>query len=1071
MEYLPPPQEVHWTLPLADKTEATPSWYQGIKRQLIEAFSLFLEKAEKEDSSLSSQLEAVATDKLARMEQAVSLLMDCGAYQVEGVAQAFGQLVASQERREEKKGCLASCASSSRETELSRLSGRLIAEWAEKREEATFSQVCTALAELHRKEERWALFHSFSSLAHRANGLPQEERELLVQAFVLLGQLYEAVAYFQEQAYRWMDSFHSSSEGVAPLAAEMEELFGELIEAIERTNQAERELFFQELMDKTGEEELLQTLIAIYGHELNKVASFLRRLFDEGALDEEKALLCGKKIAIFTCNFGTGHKVTAEALRQLVEKGRGKATIYDLSIGALLGSDPIRRIAKVLDIDYDDHSLNSTDLFNEILRRQLFVFINTQEFIEDAIRELLEMPGKHNVDQPLGLSKNSWKKSQLRDLLLLDGAQQVITSYHMDLNPVIEVAEELGLPVLHVPTDYNMKFYEVFPHSPTSYPHFHSLVPNQAIPATEASSSPLPYYRFIEGVGIPLRPALYRSMDEHERRSYRQSHGIAPEERIVCLSAGGNGQELPHPELLANSKSWDLPLRLVVVAGKNRSFVNQLRKKLVADETNPLLLRGSNPQVTIEILTNSEPASQGTEREFVVSASQLSKLFEVADAAIAKAGGVSVAELLFKGVPILFDQRKTPFSWELFNIEVVTAEQRGSSNKQLDQLELDLKNILTFSKQTSGPFQFQEPGGRLLRALHAQLQSAQEDNLAVRRQGNSWWWEKLHQGGAFSSWRPSAAVLARQELAASSPEELDRDWHLKDYFGQIKVISGNIHSERFARCVAELEQIGLQPADYQIAPGVDGSTIDPAIWKRANNWQWYDTDAQKQGRTGCMMAHYRAIEETYERYKEAQEELHQLRMEQEADKGLIQQAKERLASYSSLLLIEDNAGFGQVTGDQTASLEGVGTQLRQLLSGLPEDWDLFYLVTMADEWGPSEQITEELVRLRYGVLTKCYAIQAKMYPVILRYFDKVLSGRGPIYPVDHLLADLQRDHYCYAPKGQQLAYRFGSVSEVQGMDKPVEIKNWQPALHKVEEADSRSLWATLVSTLSGWFRR
>ena len=100
-------------------------------------------------------------------------------------------------------------------------------------------------------------------------------------------------------------------------------------------------------------------------------------------------------------------------------------------------------------------------------------------------------------------------------------------------------------------------------------------------------------------------------------------------------------------------------------------------------------------------------------------------------------------------------------------------------------------------------------------------------------------------------------------------------------------------------------------------------------------------------------------------------------------------------------------------------------------------------------WGPSIRISQELVRLRYGVLTKCYAIQAPFYRVVLDHFEKTFRSSGTIAPVDHVLAALHLEHRCYAPLEVGLAYRFGSTSEVQSA--PGVMRNWQPAVTKLDD--------------------
>lgn len=299
----------------------------------------------------------------------------------------------------------------------------------------------------------------------------------------------------------------------------------------------------------------------------------------------------------------------------------------------------------------------------------------------------------------------------------------------MDLNPILEVAEELGIPVLHIPTDYNLKFWEVFGKKTPSYPHFKSTVPNESIPETMETKSPLTFSQLIHGIGIPLRAPFYSMQSQEDCEKYRQSRGIEDGERILFFSAGGNGQHLPHPEILANSSTWEIPLRIEVIAGKNREFVAHLQKSLKMKNNNPLILHGKNRYVTIEIVRNPDENMRGTEEEFFVPAEELSKILDISDVSIAKAGGLSTAELLFKGVPIVFDHRVHPFSWELFNIRTVINNGRGYSNFNLYDLEEDLIRALSIPKERSPHFYFEDAAETLCGTIRKQIQDVEIKNL------------------------------------------------------------------------------------------------------------------------------------------------------------------------------------------------------------------------------------------------------------------------------------------------------------------------------------------------------
>lgn len=982
-------------------------------------------------------------------------------------------------------------------------------------------------------------YHSFDSLSNHIKKMNKEAQGVILSELKALGRLNELTLILKKhlvdllnylefaKSKGYIQDFDIKKERLSYLIDLSEDFF----QNIEKNQKNYLHEFFSD-PNKSREQYLLQTIKALYANELKKIESCLSFLVRDLKIllnEPEKysndlndpslsfPSLKDKKVVIFTCSYGTGHKVTASAIKQQLDKVQAKSSIYDLSTGPLLGRDRIRQIFKTFGISYDDHLPNSVDLFNEILRNQLYFLMNTKDKIDLFIRKMLDISGKDGVAAAAGILNNSWEKTQIREILLLERPDHIITTYHMDLNPILEVTEELGIPILHIPTDYNMKCWEVFGQIPPSYPHFKSLVPNYGIEETYQSKEPLTENQIVDGVGIPLRMEFSSFLTQEEARIYRERHDIKDDEKVLYLSAGGNGQNLPHPEFLANSKTWDIPLRIEVIAGKNRQFVEHLQKNLKAQDGNPLLLKGKNPYVTIEIIANPDPGKKGTDQEFFISADEISRILDITDASIAKAGGLSVSELLFKGIPILFDQRKNPFSWELFNIEVAVNQKMGLSNFNLKYLEEDLKAILEIPKNRNENFFFEKSQEILCETIQSQIEIAEQDQGIVLRRGylisNSkedkeeigqkerdkdestsnhlpkeidtsenydkeshssiltkpLQYENSGKGvvdtainfvkNIFEALKPGKekqlgviASLAAQDISQMSQQELDEDWKLGSYFGEIKVITGNKEGERFKRCRQELASIGLKENDYTVFPGVNGADLDPAIWKRAYNWNPRDTIKEKQGRMGCFMAHYNAIKDSADRLKNARDNLEKLKKEPGVSRELIENAQAEIKKYSSVLIIEDNNGFGKVTGDHTATLEGSGKRMREILQELPDDWDMFYFIVMADDWGPSVVVSQNLLKLKYGVVTKCYAVNAKMYSTILKQFDNVLEKEKTIYPVDHVLASLQKSHKCYAPKYESIAYRFGSVSEVQ---QTIEIKNWQPAIVRMQK---ESFW-------------
>lgn len=289
---------------------------------------------------------------------------------------------------------------------------------------------------------------------------------------------------------------------------------------------------------------------------------------------------------------------------------------------------------------------------------------------------------------------------------------------------------------------------------------------------------------------------------------------------------------------------------------------------------------------------------------------------------------------------------------------------------------------------------------------------------------------------------PSA--IAATELATLDGPSMDRNWSVQKYFGHIKVISCDTTSERFRRCQRELAAIGLTSDDYEVIRGVDGTTLDASVVDRMTVWDKKlsrkKQKKQRQGQTGCFMAHYRAIKETATRYKSAQERLAVLQADAKSSPQMLRVATKEVAKYSSLLIIEDNVGFGKVTGPLTATFNGYGRLFRLAMKELRDDWDMFYFLS----FGKVKKISTHLGRLTYGLSTKCYAIHSSIYERVLRELEIIDMPYKKLVPIDHTLAWLHRRAHCFVPL-TPLCYRAASESLVGG-DKEHCNTHWQCAV-------------------------
>lgn len=414
------------------------------------------------------------------------------------------------------------------------------------------------------------------------------------------------------------------------------------------------------------------------------------------AYEQRPSLLAnelGKKKSVFiaTCSYGTGHNMAAEAVAKYLGPKGVHISAADFSKDVLLDTQVVHNIGKVFGKDW-----SSPDCFNFILKKQMYRFHNIWRKVEIFARKVFCIKGYPGVASA-NPSEDSTTKRLIRERLLIEMPDQIVTVYHMDLNPIIEVAKELGIPVVHIATDFDIKATEPFETKNPDYDHFKVMVPfeNQKILST---TSPLKKDQ-IAISGAPVRPEFLNKLSAEQITALKKERGLDPDTKVVVIMGGGGGQAVPYPELLAASSTWDEKTHVIVIAGSNTDFAKQLKINLKKEGK---YLRGSNSNVTIEIA--KDPANTNTDRSkrYFLSGSEISNLMDMADTIVTKPGGLSCFEALYKGTPALFDHRVELFEWEEDNVKIVKKAGRGLDNCSLKNFEEDLHATLKLGKDFEG---------------------------------------------------------------------------------------------------------------------------------------------------------------------------------------------------------------------------------------------------------------------------------------------------------------------------------------------------------------------------------
>lgn len=314
--------------------------------------------------------------------------------------------------------------------------------------------------------------------------------------------------------------------------------------------------------------------------------------------------------------------------------------------------------------------------------------------------------------------------------------------------------------------------------------------------------------------------------------------------------------------------------------------------------------------------------------------------------------------------------------------------------------------------------------------------------------------QDTRDGVSSSRTKVNQQALAVEALRKMSDEEMDKNWQLDKFFGAVRVINLDRDKQRMAAFRQNSGTVGLTEGRYERFRGCDGrKELDRSVWNRMkSNYRCIFTltakgraklDRQHMGQIGCYMSHYLLIKETAENYEAAKKELSLLNQDPGATEEQIKDAEAKVKKYSSVLILEDDNEFGMILPKDVTvkswrgvvfsdklTHRGAGRVFYEAMRDLPEDWDMLYFMAQPYQKARSTH-SKRLKKLKEADCLNAYAVNACMYPKLLKQLGKIEHETASLRPVDTEIKKLHRKSNCYVVT-PALAVQDGRGSSING---------------------------------------
>jgi processive 1,2-diacylglycerol beta-glucosyltransferase len=348
-----------------------------------------------------------------------------------------------------------------------------------------------------------------------------------------------------------------------------------------------------------------------------------------------------KKVLIFTSSGGGGHLSATTALESYLTPHYDVQSTHIFKL--LSYFDPIKVIT------FNKYSCE--ELFNELLPKKYCQLIT-----------IISNLGTHYIYRR---RKNIRKN--LHDYCIQNRPDVIISVVPIMNYIILDIAQELNIPFILIPTDLDITMYIQHIKKPTYKQFYIGLSFNDKKimePIKKAHISD--EHVFI--LGAPLKAAFFTSKRKvilkHKYRLNNDNPVI-----MILMGARGSCETEKYTKQLLNITT---PVHLIVCVGKNKNSKDKLEQLTVP----------SHISMTIVEFT-----------EYIAD------YMAMADILISKSGSQSVCEALYMNTPIFLDATSTLVPWENFNHTFVKKHNFGAQIKNYKHIVPRMSLLLKYSEK------------------------------------------------------------------------------------------------------------------------------------------------------------------------------------------------------------------------------------------------------------------------------------------------------------------------------------------------------------------------------------